>query len=540
MRSKLPDVTDPEGIIALNCEPGLSPERQAEARRAAQRLFGPAAELVLRACDQAAAAERARLGLERELGRLVDGPRLRGVVVGVQNGRVRVAIAGTERDLARPAELALAIGQTVLVDAEGRAVVAAGEPLVGGQTYEYCEPLDGRHALVRPLREAPHDDLRQLALVSDAVDLDGLAPGDRVLGCVLDAGNLVLVTRRLGAVRPPIADLPGLRRPVAREDIIGLEEPIEEVELLFFATDEPAYAKPLERVSGAYVGACFYGPTGCGKSLLSEWVIGRVRAAGGRVIARTASHYLSRWVGQGAAALRKDFESLDAAWTETGVRPLLVIDELEAVALDRTLAVGIHAGSLDVLDTLLHLLTHTPGRVIGISNVARRVIDPALLRDGRLRPVGFPATLTAVQVTRLVERCLEGVPLAGGSARDFGDVVSDCVFAPDGPLARLVAAQLADGRVLTFGAPDLASGAAIADGLVRRTILRGLRRDRRAGLPAPAPLSPEALRAEAVRYFRERAATITRDNIRSVLADRLPEDQAVVRVEPLHGKETDE
>src|SRR5262245_24915090 len=123
-RMRKSEITDPEVLIQLNCEPDLPPERQAEVRKAAQRLFGPLAEPVLLVCDQAAAAERERRKLERELKRLVDGPRVRGVVVGINNGRVRVAVAGTERDLARPPELALAIGQTVLVDADGRAVIA--------------------------------------------------------------------------------------------------------------------------------------------------------------------------------------------------------------------------------------------------------------------------------------------------------------------------------------------------------------------------------------------------------------------------------
>jgi hypothetical protein len=132
-----------------------------------------------------------------------------------------------------------------------------------------------------------------------------------------------------------------------------------------------------------------------------------------------------------------------------------------------------------------------------------------------------------------VARCLDDVGLADGTAGEFGDLVSDLVFAPSGPLAALLRVQLSDGRMLTFGAPDLASGAAVADGIVRPTLARGLQRDLRAGRPEPHPLSAEELRTSVLRYFRERAAGITRDSIRSVFDVHLPDDLAVVRVERL-------
>jgi len=116
-------------------------------------------------------------------------------------------------------------------------------------------------------------------------------------------------------------------------------------------------------------------------------------------------------------------------------------------------------------------------------------------------------------------------------ARMFGEVISDLIFSPAGRLAELVRVQLADGRVLSFGARDLATAAAIADGIVGPTVARAARRDLRAGRPAPLPLTVEELRAATVQYFLRRCATITRDNIRGLLPERIPEDQAVVKVE---------
>jgi hypothetical protein len=103
------------------------------------------------------------------------------------------------------------------------------------------------------------------------------------------------------------------------------------------------------------------------------------------------------------------------AWVETGVRPLIVIDELETIAL-----VGAGArpawGALDVLDTLLACLPRSNARMIGISNVADRYLDTALTRDGRLPIVQLPATLDARGVAALVATCLADVPLAAPEA----------------------------------------------------------------------------------------------------------------------------
>ena len=119
--------------------------------------------------------------------------------------------------------------------------------------------------------------------------------------------------------------------------------------------------------------------------------------------------------------------------------------------------------------------------------------------------------------------------MARPRARALGETVSDVIFG--GELAALLRVQLADGRVLTFGAPDLATGAAINDGIVRPLFALIAHRDQRAGLPAPKPLTRAELRAATVAYFVERCASITRDNVRTMIPGRIPEDQAVTTVE---------
>lgn len=398
-------------LIARLFDFGLSPDEQRRTRELVAEIFGAHAEPILRASATAAAARQAAEALRLELEKQRQSAQLSGIVIRVARERVHVLIAGTERLLLRDG-IDVGVGQRVITDADGRRVLACGDYLVGGQTFSMCEHLDGRRVLLQPLRESPEADARVTALVSDAIDLATLLPGDRVLAWTLDGGNLVLVTHRLGALRPAAIDDGGAGREVAREDLIGLGSILERLDRLFLDVPTPAYAPLLDQVARGVVGAVLQGPPGCAKTLVAEYVASLVRARGGTALYRTASHYLSKWVGQGAGILRTDFSLLEESYAKTGVRPLLVIDELEAIALDRSHGWTLRGGHLDVLDTLLSRLTRTSVRVIGISNVADRFLDSALVRAGRLPVIAFPPTLDAEQVTALVARMLANVPLA--------------------------------------------------------------------------------------------------------------------------------
>jgi len=400
-------------LLDVLCDPDVAAERLAEARQIACEQFGPLADGVLRAGMRAATARRELGALREQVDRMVGGSQLRGIVTAVHNGRVRVQLGPAERVLARPEHMMLGVGQIVYTDSSGQAVLGAGEYLISGSSYAFCERLDGRQVLVRPLREVGPDDARLLGVVADSVDLESLAVEDRVLGYGgLELGNVVLVTRRLGPPHPPAPDDVGAVRAVRREDIVGLDEVIERLERLFLNPPSLAYAALLGETGRAEAGVVLCGPPGCGKSLVADYFVGQVRARGGMALVRTASSFLSKWVGEGAARLRADFAALERAWVESGVRPLLVIDELEAVALDRGQGLMLHAGHLDVLDTLLALLTRSTARLIGISNLADRWLDTALTRDGRLPIVQLPHTLDPHQVSTLVTKCLAQVALA--------------------------------------------------------------------------------------------------------------------------------
>jgi hypothetical protein len=406
-----------EAVLDRSSDPDASAAETAAARSIVTGVLGPYAESVLGLCARTAALRRDHAALRGRLDEILNGARLRAVVTGVADDWVRVFLGGTERVLARPQGIDLGVGQTALTDADGRGILAPGEYLVGGQSFEFCDVAWEGFVYVRSLRDGSTDDGRQLALLADSVDAASLRPGDRVLAWSVHAGNVLIVTLRLGPAQPVVRDDGAGTRTVLREDLVGLDEILEETELLFLDSRSPSYARLLDAASPGLVGLVYHGSSGVGKSRAADYIAGLVRGRGGRALYRTASHYLSKWVGEGSATLRADFALLERAFRESGVRPLLVIDELEAIALDRGQSAALQAGHLDVLDTLLHLLTRSGVRMIGISNVADRHLDAALLRDGRLRVVPFPRTLRADEVAALVERCLAGVPLDEGGAR---------------------------------------------------------------------------------------------------------------------------
>src|SRR6185436_11692360 len=189
-RPRLSPSLDFDTVAEAICDPAATAERQAEIRQFVIAHFGPFAEITLRIGEQAAGAQRELAALREQLERMIGGTQLLGIVTGVNNGRVRVQIGPTERILTRPPEMALGLGQIVFTDGSGQAVLGAGEYLLGGSTYAYCETLENRHVLVRPLRDGGQDDARQLAIVADSVEIDALEPDDRVLGYSgLELGN---------------------------------------------------------------------------------------------------------------------------------------------------------------------------------------------------------------------------------------------------------------------------------------------------------------------------------------------------------------
>ncbi|MEV0715444.1 AAA family ATPase [Asanoa sp. NPDC050611] len=152
-------------------------------------------------------------------------------------------------------------------------------------------------------------------------------------------------------------------------------------------------------------GVLLYGPPGCGKTYLVTALAGSGKA---NVLSVKGAELLSKWVGESERAVRELFRrAREAAPT------LIFLDEVDALAplrgqstdggtTDRVVAALLT--ELDGIETLRDVV------VIGATN-RPDLVDPALLRPGRLERLVFVPPPDAAARTEILKAAARGVPL---------------------------------------------------------------------------------------------------------------------------------
>eukprot|EP00727_Mastigamoeba_balamuthi_P000471 m51a1_g10420 putative cell division cycle protein 48 (776) ;mRNA; f:913-4569 len=127
-------------------------------------------------------------------------------------------------------------------------------------------------------------------------------------------------------------------------------------------------------------GVLFYGPPGCGKTLLAKAVANECQA---NFISIKGPELLTMWFGESEANVREVFDKARAA-----APCVLFFDELDSIARARGSSSGDAGGASDRI--LNQILTEMDGMgkkknvfIIGATN-RPDIIDPALMRPGRL------------------------------------------------------------------------------------------------------------------------------------------------------------
>jgi transitional endoplasmic reticulum ATPase len=152
-------------------------------------------------------------------------------------------------------------------------------------------------------------------------------------------------------------------------------------------------------------GVLLYGPPGCGKTYLVKAIAGTGKA---NVLSVKGAELLSKWVGDSERAVRELFRrAREAAPT------LVFLDEVDALAPTR--GQGTDGGTTDRV--VAALLTELDGVedlrnvvVIGATN-RPDLIDPALLRPGRLERLVYVPPPDADARTAILKAAAKAVPL---------------------------------------------------------------------------------------------------------------------------------
>lgn len=220
--------------------------------------------------------------------------------------------------------------------------------------------------------------LQQIREKMDLIDLDD----DNIDAEVLDSLAVsqenfrwALSKSNPSALRETSVEVPT----VTWEDVGGLENVKKELqELVQYPVEHPD--KFLKFGMTPSKGVLFYGPPGCGKTLLAKAIANECQA---NFISIKGPELLTMWFGESEANVRDIFDKARSA-----APCVLFFDELDSIAKARGGSVGDGGGAADRV--INQLLTEMDGMsskknvfIIGATN-RPDIIDPAILRPGRL------------------------------------------------------------------------------------------------------------------------------------------------------------
>uniref|UniRef100_A0A7S2V5G4 Cell division cycle protein 48 n=1 Tax=Fibrocapsa japonica TaxID=94617 RepID=A0A7S2V5G4_9STRA len=202
----------------------------------------------------------------------------------------------------------------------------------------------------------------------DAEILDSMAVS-------MDHFRFALGTSNPSSLRETVVEVPN----ISWDDIGGLEDVKRELqELVQYPVEHPDKFEKFGMSPSK--GVLFYGPPGCGKTLMAKAVACECQA---NFVSIKGPELLTMWFGESEANVRDVFEKARAA-----APCVLFFDELDSIAQQRGGSSGDGGGAADrVMNQLLTEMDGVGAKknvfIIGATN-RPDIIDPALMRPGRL------------------------------------------------------------------------------------------------------------------------------------------------------------
>mmetsp|Transcript_17402 Transcript_17402/g.55899 ORF Transcript_17402/g.55899 Transcript_17402/m.55899 type:complete len:650 (-) Transcript_17402:72-2021(-) len=230
----------------------------------------------------------------------------------------------------------------------------------------------------------------------DAAILDSMAVTNDHFSTALGISNP-------SALRETVVEVPN----VTWEDVGGLENVKRELqEVVQYPVEHPEKFEKFGMAPSK--GVLFYGPPGCGKTLLAKAIANECQA---NFISVKGPELLTMWFGESEANVREIFDK-----ARQSAPCVLFFDELDSIANQRGSSAGDAGGAADRV--LNQMLTEMDGMnakktvfIIGATN-RPDIIDSALMRPGRLDQLIYIPLPDDPSRLSILKACLRKSPIA--------------------------------------------------------------------------------------------------------------------------------